>query len=185
MSLPTLKPITCPSCGSSRFERDNEGNLICSACGTKFASPREQIVCPACGTYNPADANVCMNCGLTLGKICPACNHLNPPGTENCLECGTPLDTLSSLATRVGEGKRRSQALREQQLVRQKGDDLAYMERERERIDAEEQARQLQLARQRAEARRQQSNLIAISVVVLLVIFVGIAVISLLMAVPR
>src|SRR5262245_5507922 len=121
MGLPSLKPIVCPSCGANTFEHDSAGNLICSHCGTKFESPRERILCPACHTYNSASAKICMNCGLTLGETCPVCNHVNPPGTENCLDCGTPLDALSSVMTRFGEGKRQSDARREKELVRQKG----------------------------------------------------------------
>lgn len=180
--MSTLKPITCAACGGSTFEHDSEGNLICTHCGTKYASAREQIICPACGTENPAEALRCMKCGLNLGKLCPACNHLNPPGADNCLNCATPLDTLAVVSMRRGEGKRLSDALREQRLVSQKGDDIAYMERQRQVIDAEERARQQRLMDQAAEAKRQQTLVIVIAVV-LVVCLVGAALaLSLLMA---
>jgi ribosomal protein L40E len=168
-----LKPITCAACGASSFEHDSKGNLICTHCGTQYASPRELILCPACGTENPAQALKCMKCGLNLGKLCPACNELNPPGAEHCLKCGTPLDTLASIAMRRGEGKRISDAMREQRLVSQKGQDVAYMEQQRRAIDAEEYARQQQLARQKAEAARQQRILIVVAVLIVICLIAG------------
>ncbi len=160
--MPELKPITCAACGANDFEHDSQGGLVCTHCGTKYASPREQILCPACGTENPADALRCMKCGLSLGRLCPVCNHLNPPGAENCLNCATPLDTLASIAMRRGEGKRLSDNMREQRLVSQKGEDMAYMERQRRAIDAEEEARQRQLAEQKAASIRQQRLMVAV-----------------------
>jgi len=151
-----LKPITCSECGGSNFEHDAEGNLVCAFCGTKFASPREKVLCPACGAENPAEALKCMKCGLNLGRICPACNHVNPPGTEVCMNCATPLDALAAVQMRRGEGKRISDSLREQALVAQKGADMAYMDEQRRQIDAEETARQQQLARQAARSTREQ-----------------------------
>lgn len=156
-----LKPIVCAACGAGSFEHDAQGNLICTHCGTKFESPREMVMCPACGTENPADALKCMKCGLNLGKLCPACNHLNPPGTEICMNCATPLDALASISMRRGEGKRLSDTMREQRLVTQKGADNAYMDQQRKRIDAEENARQHQLAIQHAAAIRQQRIMMA------------------------
>ena len=154
-----LKPITCSECGGSNFERDAAGNLVCAFCGTKFASPRETVLCPACGTENPAEALKCMKCGLNLGRVCPACNHVNPPGSEVCMNCATPLDALAAVQMRRGEGKRISDALREQALVAQKGADMAYMDDKRRQIDAEEQVRQQQLALQRAKSVREQRML--------------------------
>jgi len=185
MSLPTLKPITCPSCGANDFEHDSEGNLICSHCGVKYASPREEIVCPACQTLNPADAKVCKECGLALGRICPACDQVNTPGTEHCVNCGTPLDTLALVTSRMGAGKRRSDALRENRLVKQKGEDMVYMQGQRERIDAEERARLAQLAAQQQKSRSEQRTLTLVVGVILLLIVVGAAAASFLLASGR
>jgi hypothetical protein len=75
--------------------------------------------------------------------------------------------------TRFGEGKRRSDARREKELVRQKGQDLQYMQQERQRLDAEERARQLQLAKQAREGRRQQQVIVFASLVVVLMMIGG------------
>jgi len=119
-----------------------------------------------------------MECGLALGRICPACEHVNVPGTEHCVNCGTPLDTIASVTSRVGAGKRRSDALREQRLVRQKGEDMAYMQLERERINLKERARQLELANQRHESRRQNRTLFIVVGLIMLVMFLGAAAVS-------
>jgi hypothetical protein len=165
-AMAELKPITCSACGAGSFEHDSEGNLVCTHCGTKYASPRETVLCPACGTENPGAALKCMKCGLNLGRVCPACNHLNPPGTENCMNCATPLDALAAIQMRRGEGKRISDAMREQRLVSQKGADMAYMDQQRRSIDAEENARQQMLARQRAESVRQQRIMMIIAIAI-------------------
>ena len=75
--------------------------------------------------------------------------------------------------TRFGEGKRQSDARREKELVRQKGQDLQYMRQERQRIDAEERTRLLQLAKQAQEGRRQQQVIIFASLVVVVLIIGG------------
>jgi hypothetical protein len=142
--------------------------MICTHCGTKYESARETVLCPACGTENPAAAMKCMKCGLNLGKACPICNHMNPPGAEHCMECATPLDMLASISTRKGEGKRLSDNMREQRLVSQKGLDVQYMEEQRRKIDDEERMRQRQLAAQRAEGVRQQRILVVVAIVIVL-----------------
>ena len=172
-----LKPITCAACGANDFEHDSDGSLVCTHCGTKYSSPREQIMCPACGTENPADALRCMKCGLNLGRLCPACNHLNPPGAENCLNCATPLDTLASISMRRGEGKRLSDSMREQLLVSQKGADMAYMDQKRQVMDAEERGRQRLLAEQKAASIRQQRIMFAVgAALVVCLLTAGVAV---------
>ena len=75
--------------------------------------------------------------------------------------------------TRFGEGKRRSDARREKELVRQKGQDMQYMHQERQRIDSEERARQLQLANQAQEAHRQQQLVVIGSLVAVLALIGG------------
>lgn len=178
--MSTLKSIVCATCGASKFEHDNEGNLICSYCGIKFASPREEILCSTCGISNPADARRCKNCGLMLGKLCVVCNHLNPPGTEFCLECACPLDTLSSVTSRMGEGKRVSDALREKKLISSKSTDMLYMQHERERLDQMERERLAELAAQKAQSNKQQTILVVGSLVFALVVVALIIVIALL-----
>ena len=126
-----------------------------------------------------------MECGLALGRICPACEHVNLPGSEHCLNCGTPLDTIASVTSRVGAGKRRSDALRGERLVRQKGEDMAYMKRERERIDGQERERQQDFARQRLEARRQQRTLFIVVGLVFLLVMIGAAAVTFYMSTIR
>ncbi|MBN1426915.1 MAG: hypothetical protein JXB07_00935 [Anaerolineae bacterium] len=172
--MSTLKPIVCATCGASKFEHDKEGNLVCSHCGVKFASPREEILCPVCGVSNAPEAKRCMNCGLTLGKLCPVCNHLNPPGTEFCLECASPLDTLSSVTSRMGEGKRISDSLREKRLVGSKCDDMQFMQRERQRLDQMERQRLADLAAQQARSAREQTLLIVGSFVFALLVLASV-----------
>lgn len=178
--MSALKPIVCATCGASKFEHDSEGNLVCSHCGTKFASPREEILCPTCGVSNPADAKRCKNCGLMLGKLCVVCNHLNPPGTEFCLDCASPLDTLSSVTSRMGEGKRISDALREKKLIGSKSEDMLYMQRERERLDQMERERLADLAAQKAQSSKQQAILVVGSIILVLVVAALIVVVALL-----
>jgi hypothetical protein len=172
--MSALKPITCGSCGASKFEHDEEGNLICSHCGVKFASPREEILCPVCGVANEPDAKRCMECGLTLGKLCAVCNHLNPAGTEFCLECASPLDTLSSVTSRMGEGKRVSDALREKKLITSKSEDMQFMQRERQRLDQMERQRLAELATQKAKSSKEQTMLIVGSFIFVCVVVIGI-----------
>ncbi len=160
----SLERLSCPSCGASDFRHDDEGNLICGFCGTKFDSPREVVDCPVCGTENPPQAVKCMGCGHTLGRMCPACNYANPPAVDHCLQCATPLDTLSSVFMRTGEGRHRSAALIKEELVKTKAQDMAYMQQQRAQLDAEEAARLAGLRSQRIEAQRQQQIMVIIAV---------------------
>lgn len=138
-------------------------------------------MCPTCGVLNPPDANRCMNCGAALGQTCPVCHHVNPPGTVNCLNCASPLDTLARITTRYGEGKRVSEAHREAQMLGSRGDDMVFMQKERERIAAEERARLAELAAQNAEARRQQQTLMIVAAVVVVVLLGGAALLLILL----
>ena len=49
------------------------------------------VVCPSCGTENPADKRFCGDCGAPLASGCPTCGALNPPGKRFCGDCGTAL----------------------------------------------------------------------------------------------
>ena len=90
------------------------------------------------------------------------CNHPNPPGADHCLNCANPLDTLSSIYMRTGQGIRHATTVRERHLVDTKHQDMQYMQKQRERLEEEERKRLVQLAAQRAEAQRQQKTLITI-----------------------
>ena len=162
----SLKRIACAQCGSNSFVHDDEGNLICGHCGTKFDSPREDVICSACGTMNPPQAKRCMNCGLSLGQNCPACNHPNIPGADHCENCGTRLDVLSEVFARAEDGGRaKAMALRER-LVQSKAEDMQYMAEQRARIDAEDRERRARIAAQMEASRRETNRIILIMVIV-------------------
>lgn len=173
----TLKRITCPSCGSSRFDHDSEGNLICSHCGVKFGSPRETLICPTCKTENPPQAKRCMGCGAALGKTCPVCNHPNAPGDDHCYHCGAPLDTLAAVSTRYGVVKSLTENIRHQHRVQSKASGVRFMDEQRARLDAEERERAAFIAEQQFKAQRQQKTLIVI-ITLLGIVFVGALVLS-------
>lgn len=172
----TLQRITCPSCGSSRFEHQPDGTLMCAACGTQFGSPQEPIQCPSCGTENPPQARKCMNCGLTLGRICPMCNYHNPPGADHCQQCATPLDQLSAMLTRTGSGKSQSDKLMKDVLVRSKAEDSVYMHQQRAKLEEEERQRMQAFQAQRKEAVKQQQMIMIITVAAVVVALIILAV---------
>jgi ribosomal protein L40E len=174
-----LKRITCPSCGGSKFEHDEDGNLICSFCGVLHASPREEIVCPTCGTKNPADASWCQSCGATLGKQCPVCGHENPPGYTHCQRCGAVLDTLEAITTRNYESQHAS-TVRAARMVEAKQDDAEYMQAQRQQLEEEERERRERLLAQRLEAQRRQKQTMAIVLAAGVVLVIGTLVVVLL-----
>jgi class 3 adenylate cyclase/tetratricopeptide (TPR) repeat protein len=49
------------------------------------------LICPNCGTNNPADRKFCGECGTALALLCPNCGAPNEPRFKFCGECGTPL----------------------------------------------------------------------------------------------
>lgn len=170
--MPVMR-ISCPSCGGNQFDHDEAGNLICSFCGARYASPGEEIICPACGTKNPPDARRCMECGLVLGKLCPVCNHMNPAGADYCLECAAPLDTLETIYARLRE-RQTGSTVRAERMTAAKHLDQIYMEAQHERLQAEERERLARLAEQRARAIRQQRRLMTLTVAAGLIIFAGV-----------
>src|ERR671937_553958 len=54
------------------------------------------MLCPNCGSDNPADAAFCEQCGRRLELICPACQAPVRAGARFCKKCGASLDTASS-----------------------------------------------------------------------------------------
>lgn len=159
-----LKRISCPACGSSHFEHDEDNNLVCAHCGTKFDSPREEIACPACGVLNPPEAKRCMNCGLMLGQRCVACNHVNPPGADHCENCAAPLDVLETVFARARSGGRQDSMMKAE-LLRTKQHDEVFMQQERERLEALERERQIELAERIARSRKEQRTIAVITVI--------------------
>src|SRR5438132_896161 len=49
------------------------------------------MICPECGSENPAGKRFCGDCGTTLAAGCPACGAENPPDKRFCGDCGAPL----------------------------------------------------------------------------------------------
>ncbi|GEM_PF-347327 len=49
------------------------------------------MICPNCGTTNPAQARFCINCGKPLPRACPNCGSINPTNARFCNQCGFPL----------------------------------------------------------------------------------------------
>lgn len=45
------------------------------------------MICPKCGSENPASAQFCVRCHMTMRFMCPACGHSqDQPGA--CESCG-------------------------------------------------------------------------------------------------
>ena len=122
---------TCPKCGS----RNPGPEKTCQGCGApqpddvqfvqaagekasqdeslkKIVEKGADIHCAFCGTRNPADSEVCSQCGAELksgvrresGKVvgaykpepvkqiaCPNCGAQNPEALLKCIQCGSPL----------------------------------------------------------------------------------------------
>ncbi len=155
-----IKRLSCPACHGNQFDHDDEGNLVCSFCGTLYASPRAEIVCRTCGVENPAQARKCMNCGRELGAKCPACYFDNIPGADHCENCGTPLDTIASIFERE-KVNARAAVLRAERLVQSKNADMQFMEQERALMAEQERARMATLrAQQQQMIKRQRTILI-------------------------
>ena len=57
------------------------------------------MVCPNCGTENPADKRFCGDCGVPLASGCPTCGATNAPGKRFCGDCGTALVAGSAPAS--------------------------------------------------------------------------------------
>ena len=49
------------------------------------------MLCPNCGTANPADAAFCEQCGHNLERLCPACRAPVSAGARFCRKCGASL----------------------------------------------------------------------------------------------
>jgi ribosomal protein L40E len=176
-----LKRITCPSCGGSKFEHDEEGNLICSFCGVLHASPREEIICHICGKKNPSDASWCQSCGATLGKQCAVCGHDNPPGYSHCQRCAAALDTLESITARQYESQHAA-TVRAARMVEAKESDAEYMQAQRQQLEEEERQRLERLAAQRAEAQRRQKLTMSIILAAGVLLVAGALIVILLIA---
>ncbi|MBS3764329.1 MAG: protein kinase, partial [Planctomycetes bacterium] len=71
--------------------------------------------CPRCGSANPMEEDVCLNCGADLSillDVCPECGAENPPEQVECSVCGTNLrERRSQLATDISRAFDRARSL--------------------------------------------------------------------------
>ncbi len=109
---------TCANCGSPQpqnvhFRQKTQAAFL-EGDAKQAAQKGADTHCPYCDARNPADAQVCSQCGGDLregarraqGQVvgafektqannrpvpCPNCNTQNPPGSQNCSACGASL----------------------------------------------------------------------------------------------
>ena len=55
------------------------------------------MICPDCGSDNPAGKKFCGDCGTALENRCPQCGADNPPNKRFCGECGASLAASDKL----------------------------------------------------------------------------------------
>ncbi len=63
------------------------------------------VVCPKCGTPNPADGKFCKECGAKLQVTlvpCPKCGEKSPEGTKFCPNCGSPMTVATKKCANCG-----------------------------------------------------------------------------------
>ncbi len=108
---------TCGTCGSPQpenvqFAAGDKLDLITDAQKAASAAKAPDVHCPYCHTRNPADAQVCIQCGGDMkegirresGRVisagpsnnnapikCPGCGTLNPSANNTCSSCGIDL----------------------------------------------------------------------------------------------
>jgi len=63
--------------------------------------PQQVVVCPSCGTKNPATTKFCGSCGASLAPapkiVCPHCKTENPATMKFCGNCGKPRAATSEV----------------------------------------------------------------------------------------
>ncbi|UCF77467.1 MAG: zinc ribbon domain-containing protein, partial [Betaproteobacteria bacterium] len=50
--------------------------------------------CKFCGHSNPAESEVCSECGSACDLVCRFCQHSNPASSNFCNKCGGQLNLL-------------------------------------------------------------------------------------------
>ncbi len=122
--------VVCPDCGTPQHRECWHENGECAnaakhaegfvwnqapkaapevrAPETANIPPEDAIkICPACGSENPGDFNICARCGADILDVsgqamfnagaaetenrCPYCGMLTEPGDKLCKHCGAPL----------------------------------------------------------------------------------------------
>jgi predicted RNA-binding Zn-ribbon protein involved in translation (DUF1610 family) len=99
--MTSVKPITCPACGSSDLIELAWNRHKCRHCGTEslLSEDRRQLellgwVCSKCGFNNDVRTTFCGKCGDPLVKICPKCLFEMRVDLEFCSECGANYDSF-------------------------------------------------------------------------------------------
>lgn len=108
---------TCTTCGGPqpgdvKFQQREGQQLIKGEEAEKIAQAKPDVHCGFCGTRNPWDAAVCVQCGADLkeaetrasgevvgafspaavpDKPCPSCGQMNPAGALRCTNCGASM----------------------------------------------------------------------------------------------
>jgi len=168
--------LECPGCGSSSFNADLDGDLICDYCRSVFVLPGRS--CPDCGAACGAGAQYCPTCGADLVRTCPACGARNPRTLQRCMACGHDLVTLDALFERVtGQATDWLREAREQAPAIKAQEESASQARLAEMRSADARRRET-LAQARAERDRQQRIVVAVTVFVVALVIV-VALISL------
>jgi len=130
----TIKPLTCPKCGSPDLEEVTWNRRRCRHCGTEsvLSSDRTRLqlvewVCPSCGFNNESGTAYCGQCGAKLTKKCPECSHEIRIDLQFCNFCGANYEGV--LAERIRAERR------EEEMERLKGWRNAQERRARDRAN--------------------------------------------------
>lgn len=95
-----VKASTCPKCGTCGLETVESGQLVCTACGSRFAVAAGRadslLLCPQCGFVNKPEAASCSECGAALAKHCPRCGAKLEMRMRFCDQCGASHEGLAS-----------------------------------------------------------------------------------------
>lgn len=79
--------ITCPKCGAKNSQ---EARFCCSCATELYHNDKKETKCCGCGQIVFSNMKFCSNCGRTL-LLCPECGSDNPAGTQICINCGKAL----------------------------------------------------------------------------------------------
>lgn len=119
----SMKPLSCPSCGSPDLDPVTANRWRCEHCGTEsiLSSDRTRLVlvqweCPQCGFNNESGAAYCGQCGSSLTRTCPTCGNQIRSDLKFCNLCGANYEAVTA------EQRRRDRAdelrrLRETELA--------------------------------------------------------------------
>jgi len=61
--------------------------------------------CTTCNFQNPAETDICLNCGAALGTNCSVCGHTIPAENNFCDQCGAALSDRQLAPTAVSRAR--------------------------------------------------------------------------------